>query len=294
MASTPVQMLTGSVVMVGASLGVDVRGSVIAASWVTGYVPVVGDTVRVLVVDSLATILGPVHASPRPMSGTVSAASGGLATVSTSAGTVTARYMGPAPAALALVRLDWSTSKPWILGPITDVPADDTTLPKPTPVPPPTSDEGVLTIAATWTGSWRPAPKNEFEYGSVVQGTLFAPPEYQGVWGGHSQAALKSLQGLTITKTELRIGARGSFHPASSVMSIWRSSRTTAGAPALTDGPYDQTITQGPAQWITVPNALGNALKSGGSVALKGSGIVDTIGRNFDAMAGTLRISWRK
>lgn len=296
MANTPVQMLTGTIVDTGTGLGVNVRGSVIAAAWVAGYVPALGDMVRVLVIDSLATILGPVHASARPLSGIVSAAGNGFATVDG----ISARYMGSAPAAGTRVRLDWATSVPWILGAVTDLPPApaDPVAPTSTPAPPATSDTGVLTVAAGWSGSYRPAPYSKWESDvDVRQGAYGGGVAYQGVWGGYSQAALKSLQGKTITKVQLRVGSRlriGSFN-SPLTLHIYRSSTTGKGNPNTADGPYDESIpANASARWLTVSNSLGNALKNGGTVSIQGGSYGGVKGRSSDASSGTLKISWRK
>lgn len=294
---TSSRILTGTIVDTSAGLGVNVRGSLVAASWVGSYVPAAGDVVNVLVIDGLAMVFGPVHASARPATGQVQIASGGYATVSTSVGTIQARYMGSAPASLATVRLDWSTSMPWILGVAATIPPPDPSVgPAPAPTPPPTSDSGTLTIPAGWSGSYRPAPFSKWESGDVKQGAYGGGVEYQGVWGGYSQAALKSLAGKTITKVELRVGSRlriGSFN-SSLTLHIYRSSNTSKGNPNTADGPYDESIpANAGARWLTLSNSLGDALKSGGAVSIQGGSYGGVKGRSSDASSGTLRISWR-
>lgn len=295
---TSSRILTGTIVDTGTGVGVNVRGSLVAASWVGSYVPAVGDVVNVLVVDGLAMVFGPVHALARPLTGQVQIASGGYATVSTSVGTVQARYMGSAPASLATVRLDWSTSMPWILGVAATIPPPDPSVePTPAPAPPPTADTGILTVAAGWSGSYRPAPYSKWEGGDVKQGAYGGGVEYQGLWGGYSQAALKSLQGKTITKVQLRVGSRlriGSFN-SSLTLHIYRSSTTGKGNPNTANGPYDESLpANASARWLTVSNSLGNALKAGGSISIQGGSYGGVKGRSSDASSGTLKISWRK
>lgn len=288
----------GTVVDVGdGALAVNVLGSAMTAFWPSSYVPVVGDTVQVLVIDGIASVTGLVHTSPRPMVGTVVSASGGIAAVTTDSGDVTARYMGSAPSAETLVRLDWSTSVPWILGAIDDVPEGSPYYKPPPPPPPPTGGgSGVLTVAAGWSGSWRPSPYSVWENGDVKQDAYGSGVAYEGLWGGYSQAALKSLSGKTITKTQLRVGKRlriGSFNSSLSLR-IFRSSTTGKGNPNTADGPYTESIpANASARWLTVSNSLGNALKDGGSVSIQGGSYGGVRGRSSDPSSGTLRIYWK-
>lgn len=299
MAEPVVRILNGTVVDLGDNdLAVNVRGSILSAAWAAGYVPALGDAVRVLVVDGVGTVLGPIFGFPPPQAGTVLQASGGIATVSTPQGTFQARYMGSAPTSMWIVRLDWSTSVPWILGRITDIPPDDPYAPPPpTPPPPRPGDQsGTLTVPAGWSGSYRPSPYSVWENGDVKQGAYGGGVAYEGLWGGYSQAALKSLQGKTITKTQLRVGKRlriGSFN-ASLTLRIFRSSTTGKGNPNTADGPYTESIpANAGARWLTVSNSLGNALKDGGSVSIQGGSYGGVEGRSDDPSSGTLRISWR-
>lgn len=297
MADTPIEILTGTVIDAGGGvLGVDVRGSTVPATWHGSFAPAVGDTVRVLIIDGAATILGSVHAFPPPMVGSVLTAAGGLATLETVVGPVTARYMGSAPSAGARVRLDWSTSIPWILGLVIDVPEESGAPTKPTPKPPPTGGgSGVLNVAAGWSGSYRPS-YGKWEGGDVKQGAYGGGAEYEGLWGGYSQAKLKSLVGKTIVTTQLRVGSRlriGNFNSSLSLR-IYRSSTTGKGNPNTADGPYTESIpANASARWLTLPNSFGEALKSGGSVSIQGGSYGGVRGRSSDPSSGSLRIYWK-
>jgi hypothetical protein len=172
------------------------------------------------------------------------------------------------------------------------VDADTGVKTPPPPQPKPTT--GVLTVTAGWSGSWRPG-YSLFQSGDVKQGAYGGGVENEGVWGGYSQAKLKSLQGKTITKVQLRIGKRlriGNYN-SSLTLKVYHSS-STGKNPNTTDGPYDESIpANADARWITLSDSFGNALKDGGSVSIQGGSYGGVEGRSDYGASGTLRFYWK-
>ena len=299
MADNGVRLLTGTMVDNGAGgLVVNVNGSLLEAGFIAGYVAVEYDVVQVLSVGGTAVVLGAKFTTARPLTGVVTSVAAGLATVTTSVGTIQARYTGTAPSAPDVVRLDWTTAQPWILGkaiPV-DPPWAEGEEPQPTKPPRDKPTTGLLTIPAGWSGSWRPSPYSLWQPGDVRQGAYGSGVEYQGLWGGYSQAKLKSLSGKTVTKVQIRVGARlrlGNFN-SSIDAKFYRSSTTGKGDPNTANGPYTKTAAPNwGARWITLPDALGDALKSGGTVTLQGTDYAGFEGRSKDASSGALRIYWK-
>ena len=146
-----VRLAAGLVVLVGSVLAVNIDGGLPPVVWPAGYIPTAGDTVRVLMVDGSAMVVGPVIAGQRPLTGTVSgSASSGTVPVTTTAGVLACRYTGTAPAIGVLVRLDWQSTTPWVWpSTAATIPDPDPgTGPDPGPAPPPVSGSGTLTVAA--------------------------------------------------------------------------------------------------------------------------------------------------
>src|SRR3954468_14287856 len=110
----PVVLLKAGVVQTRVSDGalvVNVDGANPPAIWPAGYIPTAGDAVRVLIVDGSALVTGPVIVGQRPGEGTVAGAAAlGTIPITTTAGTVRARYTGTAPAVGTLVFLDWQAT----------------------------------------------------------------------------------------------------------------------------------------------------------------------------------------
>lgn len=278
-------------------LVVNVRGSELAAAFLTGYVPIVGDSVRVLVSDGQAVVLGAVLPFAPPASGEVVSASGGRATLSTDAGTVTARYMGTAPTPLSVVRLDWSSTTPWIAGVIQSAPAPSPSDPTRPPAPRPPSQTGTLSLPASVSGSWRPT-LGQWQAGELRQSAYGGGQPYMGSWL-YPQAQLKSLSGRTITRVRLRLGARlriGSFNGSMIARFHPRLDANPNGAPAIDAGiVHDHGIgpSAGP-HWIDLPIAFGERLRSGGGLVLAGPTYGGFAGINADPESGQLQISWRR
>ena len=299
MADNGVRLLTGTMVDNGSGgLVVNVGGSLLEAGFITGFVPVEYDIVQVLSVGGTAVVLGAKFTTARPLTGVVTSVASGLATLTTTAGTIQARYMDTAPSAPDVVRLDWTTAQPWILGeaiPV-DPPWAEGEEPEPTKPPRPPPSTGTLTVPAGWSGSYRPSPYSVWQSGDVKQGAYGSGVAYEGVWGGYSQAKLKSLAGKTITKVEIRVGSRlriGSYNSSLSLR-FYRSSNTSKGNPNTADGPYAKSIpANAGASWLTLPDSFGDDLKSGGTVSIQGDSYGGVHGRSSDASSGTLRIQWR-
>ncbi|MFF2621307.1 hypothetical protein [Oerskovia jenensis] len=279
---------------------VNIDGSTPPVAWPAGYIPTVGDPVRVLMVDGEAVVLGPViRDGLRPLTGTVQgAATSGTVPVTTTAGLLQCRYVGTAPSIGSLVRLDWQSTAPWIW------PSAAATIPAPppgggggVPEPPPVSSSGTLTVTAIDSGSWQVGGSWAWAGTDVYQWRFGSARENRGAW--FYGAAASQLAGATITGARIRLGARlriGSYN-AAQVLHLYRHTNPARpdGDVNRAAGPHD--ITLGPnagAHWVTIPTEWGQALIAGGGVAVAGSPYVGIAGVGSDPASGQLQLDWRR
>lgn len=287
---------------------VNLRGTVIAAAFVGAYTPTQGDTVRVLVSDGVATVLGQVHAVTPASYGTVVSTSGQTAQVSTESGTVTAWFGGSAPANGAIVRLDWQTSIPWILSSLVSAPGAGGSTAPPAPTQP--TIQTRIVVAAR-SGNWvsgDPSPPSggeRYEDGWPEQGPATAPLGsgilvYTGVWR-YSASTLKSFNGKTLTSVRFFLPNRwrGEGYMTSSIivhLATANPSFPISGVAAETTFSIPYSWKGG---WLKLPIAFGNALKDDGFVILKatGTGYIGSDSAAFapisaDPRSGQLEIKW--
>ncbi|GAA3218219.1 hypothetical protein ACFP63_08620 [Oerskovia jenensis] len=279
---------------------VNIDGSTPPVAWPAGYIPTVGDPVRVLMVDGEAVVLGPViRDGLRPLTGTVQgAATSGTVPVTTTAGLLQCRYVGTAPSIGSLVRLDWQSTAPWIW------PSAAATIPPPlpggggtAPEPPPVSTSGTLTVTAIDSGSWQVGGSWAWAGTDVYQWRYGSARENRGAW--FYGAAASQLAGATITGARIRLGARlriGNYNGAAA-LHLYR--HTNPGRPDgdvnRAAGPHDITLgpNAGPG-WVTIPTEWGQALISGGGIAVTGSPYVGIAGVGSDPASGQLQLDWRR
>lgn len=294
-----VRLAPGAVVTVDGQLAVTTDGATLPATWAGGYCPAPGDAVMVLVVDGTAWVLGPsAGAGARPLTGTVSgAASSGTVPVSTTAGTLAARYGGSAPGIGTLVRLDWAATTPWIItaGAAT-VPAPD---PEPPPPPrPPVQQTGTLDVPATDSATWSSRGVWDGYYrSSVVQGS-YSGRTYSGAF--FYGDAPRQVAGRTIRAARIRLGARlriGSYN-APLTVNLWLHGarvRPSGDVPRIS-GPH--TVVLGPgagAGWVEIPAGWGQyVVDNGGGFGVFGGSYGGVEGIAVDPAAGQVQLDWSR
>jgi hypothetical protein len=260
-----------------------------------------GDRVQVLLVDGTAHIIGPVVATPRPISGTIAgAASSGVIPVSVPGGTVQARYAGTAPAIGTLVGILWHGTTPFLLpGALAPI-ASDPQLPPPTPAPPPTGPTtGTLLVPAIGSGTWRTGGWGWASSSDVLQGGApYVSQESRGGWWYGSAA--QAIAGRTVTGARIRLGARlrvGNYN-AAAVLHLWLTTNATRpGADfARIEGPFDVALAPGAGpQLITLPTTWGQAMANlGCGIAVQGSPYAGVLGVGSDPESGHVSLDWAR
>jgi hypothetical protein len=296
---TPVVALVpGTVVAVGEVLGVNVNGSTPPVWWPAGYIPTVGDAVKVLMVNGTAVVHSPVIVGQRPLTGTASgSASGGFVNVVTSAGTIACRYTGSAPANGTLVRLDWQSTTPWVWPSAASAPpAPVLPITPPTPEPPPVTTTGTHIVTAGDSGSWSPQGWSAFHGTDLTQGAYGGGSSYTGAW--FYGATPQQILGATVTRFQLRLGARrrlGSYN-ADTSLNVYLTSDVNrpAGDTTRVAGPWAIAlgVDAGP-QWVELPPGWGQALVvNGGGIAIAGNPYAGVVGIGGDPESGQLAFDW--
>ena len=258
---------------------VDMGSSRFVCEFGSGYIPKVGETVRVWTVGDQHMLF---PAGPRPTVGTVVSVTSTVATVQTSTGTFPMSFAGAAPVSGDRVGVVWSEGEPWCSQKLSSTPLP----PAPVPDPGGGSQTRSAVFYATDTGStdrtkarwWTDRPRagnstfGAWFYGTQLPDTIPASAQFVSLEfyvdyvqrsGGSPRFALHN-QGF---KTGLpTFGAYAEWAPAEG--------------------------------WQTPPGAAGwfNALKRGGGslgVGLNQGGDNIFASRTDNAMSGAIRISWR-
>lgn len=297
-----VRVLPGLVVPragVSGAFDVVVNGARPQVMWPAGYIPASNDAVRVLLVDGQAQVLGPVIDGQRPGSGTVAgAASGGLVPVDTASGTLNARYTGTAPSLGTLVFLDWQMTTPRVMpGAAASLPTPDAPEAPAPPPPPPSSTGGALSVAALDSGTWSSRGVWDGYYASHLTQGSYGGRTYSGAW--FYGDAVRQLEGRTITRLQVRLGARrrmGNYNSALT-LNLWLHGNPTrpGGDVSRLDGPFPVAISPnaGP-QWVDVPAAWGTHMAtSGGGLGISGGSYGGVTGVGADPASGQMTIDWR-
>ncbi|WP_449407992.1 hypothetical protein [Microbacterium maritypicum] len=245
----------------------------------SGYIPMVGETVRIWTVGDQHTLF---PGAAKPNVGTVLTASSTTASVQTSVGTFICGYAGTAPTSGDRVGIVWSEDGPWCTSKLSN------TVPPPAPIPDPGGGGGIrsATFYATDSGStdrnrsrwWTAQPRaGDSTYGAWFYGTQL-PDTIPAA------ATFVSLE--FYVSWQQRSGSAPNFalHNYGSKNGLPSFGSSAAWAPA--------------GSWQTPPGAAGwfAALKAGGGflgVGLNqgGNNIFSSLAQ--DAMSGALRISWR-
>lgn len=265
--------------VVAGSAQVDMGGSRFVCDFGSGYVPVVGETVRVWTVGDQHLLF---PAGPRPAVGTVLTASGTSATVSTSAGDFSMPFAGATPTSGDRVGVVWSEDGPWCTSKLSSTP------PPPAPIPDPGSGGTVrsATFRVIDTGStdrsqarwWQSQPWasnstfGAWFYGTQIRDTIPASAQFQ------------SLEFYVSWQQRQGDSPRFALHNQARKAGLPTFGSVTAWSPG--------------SGWQTPPNAEAwfNALKDGGSmlgVGLNQGGFNKFSSRAQDAASGALRIFWR-
>lgn len=291
------QVLAGTVVTRSGALAVNVAGTYPPVRWAPGWVPTVGDNVRVLVFGGEYLVLGRIATAARPATGTVTATGAPRCTVL--AGGVSyscLRNAAYTPVVGHVVRLDWSEPVPWVIGQTTtDTPAagDDPYVP---PVPPGPADTGESTFAAIDSGRWSTA----YDWDSTYKGRL-----QQGVSGGtntgvwfYGTAPRAALAGRTITRAwvwVLRSPTQGPGGAAAVHLYRHTSDTRPGGNVTRVAGPTDASRARGQGDWAEIPAAWGQAIvDSGGGIAIHGDPYLMLEGLPQNGQSGALRLAWSR
>lgn len=284
------------------ALAVNLDGGHPPVWWPAGYIPQLGDPVRVLLVNGTAVVLGPVIAGQRPLTGTVEGSpTSGTVPVSTSAGTLACRYVGTPPAIGALVRLDWGSTTPWVW------PSTAATVPSllpggdpgTGPAPPPASSAGTLSVTALDSGTRSSAGGGVWDpyYGTHLTQGSYGGRSYSGAWfygAGPQQVAGRTVAGLRI-----RLGARRRIgsHNAALELHLWlhTSPSRPGGDVSRIAGPHGVVLAPGAGpDWHGLPADWGQHLaNNGGGIAIAGSTYGGITGVGEDPASGQLQLDWR-
>lgn len=290
----------GDVVTRSGVLAINVRGTYPPVRWLPGWVPTVGDRVRVLVAHGEYLVLGRVLSGPLRATGTVTAAGGGGARCTVLAGGVSyscLRNVAYTPVVGHVVRLDWSEPTPWVIGQSsTDVPPPSSD-PAPPPPPPAPGGTGVTSFAAVASG-----------YFSTTYGwsgaTSWGSRLMQGTSGGTNTGAWfygagpRSLAGRTISRAEVFVHRTPGYGAGGvSTVHLYRhtSDARPGGNVALVAGPTDVARARGQADWVDVPTAWAQAIvDDGGGLGIYGSPYLVLEGIREDPQSGLLRLTWAR
>lgn len=258
---------------------VDMGDSRFVCDFGSGYIPVLGETVRVWSVGGQHMLF---PAGPRPNAGTVLTVSATTASVQTTVGDFSMPFAGASPTSGDRVGIVWSEDGPWCTSRLSS-----TTAP-PGPVPDPGGGGTVrsATFRIIDSGStdrskprwWTARPRagnstfGAWFYGTQIRDTIPAGATFQSL-----EFYVSYIQ---------RSGSAPRF--------ALHGSATKAGIPSF--GAYTEWAPG--SGWKTPPNASAwfNALKSGGGmlgVGLNQGGDNIFASRADNSMSGALRIFWR-
>lgn len=293
---------------------VNVSGVYLPAIWNMGYIPAIGDNVRVLLVDGMALVVAAAGYDRRPLLGIVAgSASNGRVPVTTFAGTFYARFIGTAPTIGNQVRFDWAATEPWIWPvsaspstPSTDAPPPPSptnpSAPKPPPPPPPEKPKppqtGMMTVSAINSGSYQVGGNWAFMGKTVMQWRWSGARENRGAWFYGSKP--QQLRGRTITRIQIRLPARrriGNYNQSATAHIYRHTSKSRpSGDVNRVQGPHNVSIpANARARWVDLPVSFGrNLVSSGGGFGLQGSPYLGFGGIDDDPASGQLRIYWRR
>lgn len=281
LAADPTRTLIRKATFVGVAGGfaqVDMGSSRFICDFGAGYIPKVGETVRVWTVGDQHLIF---PAGPRPGVGTVLTVTATVASVQTSTGTFSMPFAGAAPLSGDRVGVVWSEDGPWCVGKLSSTPEP------PEPVPNPGGGTvRSATFMVTDTGSTdRDKPR-------WWQAEVWASNTTYGAWFYGTQIRDTIPAGASLVSLEFYVSwqQRQGGDPRFALHNL----AAKTGVPAMQ--PYTGWNPGG--GWQTPPMAAAwfAALKAGGTalgIGLNQGGYNRFSSRAQNAMTGALRISWR-
>lgn len=258
---------------------VDMGDSRFICDFGPGYIPVVGETVRIWSVGDQHLLF---PAGPRPNVGTVMTVSTTAASVATSVGTFSMPFAGTAPKSGDRVGIVWSEDGPWCTSTLSSTP--------PPPEPPPDPGGGTTLRSATFraiaAGSTDRGQARWWQAQPWASNTTF------GAWFYGSQIKDTIPAGAVLESMEIyinRVQDSGAAPNFTLHQSGWMQ-----GVPIMSGAlPWDP-----PNGWNFVPNAAWFTELSGAGSTWWGIGLNQGGFNKFaslaqDSMSGALRITWR-
>lgn len=297
----------GDVLMVGNTYQVRVDGVPQSVRWNQNYVPVVGDSVVVLVSagatgQSSNVVMCKVAAEPNlgpPFEATVTATPAGSPTITVNAGGTSrpAVVAYPSPAIGDLVLLTWR-------GPVAYAIAKIGATPPPAPPAPGFGPQAPPGAAARGSETFAAVDSGTFQVGAGWNDRTFGRDVVQGPYGGRSSSGAwfygtspAMLTGRTITGARIYLPARrrmGNYNDAATFhLYAHNSPGRPGGEPTRTVGPHDITLPPGwGGDWQGIPVSLAVQVVSHGGIAIAGSPYAGFLGRDNNPQSGAIQIDW--
>lgn len=292
-------------------LSVSIDGVVQSARWSSGYFPVVGEPVLVLVTagptgQSSNLVICAVTGSPAvavlpPAEAIVTAVPASSPTISVAIDGIsyTARVVGAAPAIGDRVLLTWRGSTAYAVGKIGTTPAPAPVLPvapPAAPAPPPggatsgTASFAAIDSATARAGSGWNSPSGQ----TVIQGS-YGSVTYAGAW--FYGTAPSSLGGRTLTGARVYLPARRRMGSYNDAVVIHLYAHTSASRPggdvSRVVGPHDITLPPGwGGGWVDIPASLAAQVVAGGGLGIAGNPYAGLDGRGDNPQSGAVQIDW--
>lgn len=239
------------------------------------FQPLPGVSVRCLQTDVGTVLLGP--ASPRSSYGTVTATGSTTVTVTVGAETLQLPFdVGYTPRTIGdVVHIDWGAGG-IVIDKVSAVPSSSY-LPPASSVKP-------------YQADFRANDSGSYQSGSWNKTDVWCSDTNIGAWFYGTTIASTIPDGATITKVQVYIDEFYNQFPTSLATIGLHSLTGKAGAPAVSSA---VTISAG-SGWKTLPNSLGDALKTGArrGVGTNHGGFHKFRSRASDADSGLLRINW--
>lgn len=272
--------------------------------WPVGCSFRAGDVVRVLMTADSIEVLPPIVTTPRPLTGQVSgSAAGGFVEVTTTLGAFSCRYTGTPPSVGTLVRLDWTSTQPWVWPGAAASTATTTTVVEAPAAPEPAEQTGKLVVNAFDSWSWA-AHRGAWSSttGSNVQQGSYGSLTYTGAWFYGTQ--FNALKGKTATSFRIWLGGRlrmGSYNAPATLhvyrhVDAWRGSSEPGRAAFIADIVLSANA---PGGWHDLPtSAAQDLITAGGGIAIAGNPYAGVQGLGSppggDPQSGRLEIEWKR
>lgn len=255
---------------------VDFNGGRVPANTM-GVMPAVNDPVWVAIVDGVPFMVGPTE--PRMSEGSVVSASAGVATVSTDAGQVTARYnssvltLSPSD----VVFLLWGAT-PWIPGVLSAA-----STPEVPSAPGGTGARVTKTFTALSSRSY------DSNYSSWWTNDVWSSANNKGLWFYGSKIRDTIPDSASIVKAEIYLPLKADPFNGSPPLGRHGYASQPAGAPTISSA----AVVSGKSGWVTIPASLIDHLKSNtGGLGFNTSSQTIWYGTNADGQSGAVRVTY--